>query len=488
MEARRIDGTLDAWPTLAAEFERGALFLGNGLSIHVWKQFGYGSLYQRALLNTPGRLTEEDQALFAAFSTENFERVLAALNATIRVAEALNYQTTGIADRYRSIQAALGAAVRGVHIERGDVPNHTLSTINKELRAHRVVFTTSYDLLVYWAMLYEQRPNKLKDLFWSDGPHGRCEFDPANADVRAGCTPVLFLHGALHLIVQSTGITRKLRKNDQTLLAQFGQPVDDDPHAHPLLVSEGSSLDKLHAIENNDYLVHVYDRLQNCMAPLVIFGSSLGEQDHHLLHAINKHQGRPVAVSMRPNADAEVIRSRQGEIAGRLGAERLYFFDSTTHPLGDPSLRKQTRRWIGRRSRLRDANHTVRRYPDRSCRRISRCESARGAAVLSRDSVPRRAHRSDHQGTPGHQRRAPSVRRVGCHCARAASRRCRLKPSGSRATTAVILVAQSAVRRLVRAWRQWSTIHAALTVRGARDRATGRTRRRPRCFSTTMAW
>jgi hypothetical protein len=32
---------------------------------------------------------------------------------------------------------------------------------------------------------------------------------------------------------------------------------------------------------------------------------------------------------------------------------------------------------------------------------------------------------------------------------------------------------------VVRAWRQSSTIHAALTVRGARDRATGRTAQAP---------
>jgi hypothetical protein len=37
----------------------------------------------------------------------------------------------------------------------------------------------------------------------------------------------------------------------------------------------------------------------DCTLPLVVFGSSLAEQDMHLVEAINDAPDRPVAVSMR---------------------------------------------------------------------------------------------------------------------------------------------------------------------------------------------
>jgi len=86
---------------------------------------------------------------------------------------------------------------------------------------------------------------------------------------------------------------------DQTILDQFGEPIDGDPHARPLLITEGSSKDKLRAIEDNPYLDYALDQLYACDLPLVAFGSALGVQDTHLVDAINNHPYRPVAVDSR---------------------------------------------------------------------------------------------------------------------------------------------------------------------------------------------
>jgi hypothetical protein len=168
---------------------------------------------------------------------------------------------------------------------------------------------------------------------------GRCEFDPNRADVPADQIPVYFLHGALHLVVSGTGTTWKLRRNEiRTILDQFGQPIPGDPQSRPLLVTEGSVRDKLHAIEGNDYLAHALDRLRQVELPVVVFGSSLSVEDEHLTAALNEHR-RPVAVSMYPAA-RQTLRERQSMIYGRLyQAEPLLFFDSTTHPLGSADLR-----------------------------------------------------------------------------------------------------------------------------------------------------
>jgi hypothetical protein len=157
--------------------------------------------------------------------------------------------------------------------------------------------------------------------------------------VYAGQIPIYFLHGALHLVVGGTGVTWKLRRTAiHTLLDQFGQPIAGDERARPLLVTEGSARDKLQAIEANEYLTHALGRLRANRQPLVVFGSSLSEQDRHIADALNEFPERPVAVSMLPG-DRRAVATAQLEIYGRLRAETLLFYDATTHPLGSSDLR-----------------------------------------------------------------------------------------------------------------------------------------------------
>jgi hypothetical protein len=215
------------------------------------------------------------------------------------------------------------------------VPPATRRTISDTLERFEWVFTTSYDLLVYWAMAAGGFEPFMDHFRWG----GRCEFDPRRTTVPANRVPVYFLHGALHLVVGSSGVTWKLRQTDlDNILDQFGQPIKGDARARPLLVTEGSAEDKLAAIEDNAYLSHALDRLRERKLPVVVFGSSLSEQDSHLADALSENPKRPIAVSMLP-ANKQELLSKQVDICGRLAAQPLLFFDATTHPLGDPALR-----------------------------------------------------------------------------------------------------------------------------------------------------
>jgi uncharacterized protein DUF4917 len=325
-----IDGSLQPWPDVAEQHDWSALLLGNGLGINVWPGFAYGSLFDHA---RDSGLTAQDRQLFDG--TRNFERALSDLTTAMRVGRILKTDTRPILTRYRSIQVALGHAIREVHPRRSSVPDRSLHAIRAALLEYEWIFTTSYDLIVYWAMGSDGwRP--FVDLFKYGG---RCEFDPDRADVYADEIPVYFLHGALHLVVGGSGATWKLRKTQlQTLLDQFGQPIDGDAEARPLLVTEGSAVEKLRAIEGNDYLAHALQRLREVDLPTVVFGSSLSAQDDHLVEALNEQPDRPVAVSMRPGLKKDVAM-RQAEIFGRLETESLVFFDATTHPLGAARVR-----------------------------------------------------------------------------------------------------------------------------------------------------
>ncbi len=325
------DGTLRAWEDIHNDFDGSVLLLGNGLSINIWPRFAYGSLFDHARATG---LTSEDLVLFD--KTPNFETILADLNTAIRVTEALKLNAAPIYKRYRSIQRVLGQAIREVHLSRSDISDTKLKAIRNELTRYEWIFTTSYDLLVYWAMGYRGLWKPFVDGFkYGD----RLEFDPAREEVYEGEIPVYFLHGALHLMVGGSGATWKLRRGDlQTILDQFGEAIDGDPQARPLLVTEGSAHDKLRAIEGNGYLSHALERLRTIELPAVVFGSHLRDNDQHLIDALNETSGRPVAISMLPGSKRE-LAPHQNDIYGRIDAEDLCFFDATTHPLGARELR-----------------------------------------------------------------------------------------------------------------------------------------------------
>ncbi len=323
------DGTLSDWRDLADRYEWDTLLLGNGMSINIWEPFGYAKLYDHA---RSAGLTNQDRKLFAP--TPNFERVLADLLTAIRVNDAVGIDTKPLFERYRNVQRALGHAVREVHLRQTQIPYSTRKAIASAMREFQWVFTTSYDLLVYWAMATDGF-----DPFMDHFRHrSRCEFDPAKAWVDPEKIPVYFLHGALHLVVGGTGVTWKLTKTDlDTVLEQFGKPIKGDARARALLITEGSAKDKLAAIEENIYLSHALGRLRQRNLPVVVFGSGLSEHDAHLAEALSKNPDRPIAVSMLPGPRKELL-AKQVDIYGRLNAKPLLFYDATTHPLGDRSL------------------------------------------------------------------------------------------------------------------------------------------------------
>jgi hypothetical protein len=311
------------WEEIASAFDGAALLVGNGLSISVAPAFAYGSLFDHAGLSTA------DRRLFAAFDkTTNFERVLNHLRSAIVAAKTLGVDAAPYEERRVAIQEALGHAVHDVHVAPGDVDHGRLHALGDCLRTHTEVFTTSYDMLVYWAMA-KSGFERFCDYFFAND---RFEFDPAARNLPGERTPVYFLHGALHLVYNRRGVTRKLTRRQATgILEQYGKPLKGMPRARPLLITEGSSQEKLLAIDRNAYLKFALQRLREASGPVVVFGHSLSEQDAHLIDALNVHPGRPVAVALRgPKRETRKERAR---IAAELETDDVSFFAAGSHPL-----------------------------------------------------------------------------------------------------------------------------------------------------------
>lgn len=312
---------LEDWTDLEAE-DWPNLVVGNGVSIAVSPVFAYPSLYAVA------RLEPAEEAVFTALGTANFELVLDYLRIARVVCEQLHGAGDEVAARYDSIREKLITAVNDHHVAWNDVPTATLHRIRNALRTHRSVWTTSYDLIPYWAIMSSTPPGAgFADAFW----HGT--FDPADAEPNnPNRTRLWWPHGALHLYRLPDGSTVKRQHTPGlNLLELLGS--DFDGVDTPLFISEGTAADKLTAIRGSDYLNYTYTELATADGAIVVFGQRLApEFEQHLIDAIARKPDRTIAYGVYAD-DQATADFEKARITMLFPNADLRFYDSRTHPL-----------------------------------------------------------------------------------------------------------------------------------------------------------
>ena len=192
---------------------------------------------------------------------------------------------------------------------------------------YNFIFTTNYDLLVYWSILQDE--SCFCDYFWQqDHSFDLGDIRPYNN--KAG--KILYLHGALHLESLLDGTVRKRVNDGRDLLEQFGNP--NNSNAVPLVVTEGNSHQKLQSILKSAYLSFAFSNFSSSTTPLVIFGHSLSPEDSHIVDALNQNP-RTVAISILPGGNTRnQKRNYRSKLCELEKTRRILFFDSKTHPLG----------------------------------------------------------------------------------------------------------------------------------------------------------
>lgn len=302
------------------------LLIGNGASMAVWSGFEYRSLFEVAKYRGKHRLSSKDIKLFDAFKTRNFEQVLASLATAERVCSALGMSSDDLPAYYQRIRDALCSAVKETHVPHVTIGNAVLSAIHDEVGRYQTVFSTNYDLLLYWAI--NQAPGGFKDFFWGK------PFDLADTGVAdpENSTQVYYLHGGLHLVRSQNGKTSKLRSEFfNNILDQFGA----EP---PLFISEGDHEMKLASIRSSDYLSFAFQQLMELEGKLCIFGHALGSSDSHIAEAIKASRLSEIAISLkydlRPSDKYRIVES----LTSPEREVRVWFFEAGSHPLGDQAL------------------------------------------------------------------------------------------------------------------------------------------------------
>lgn len=314
---------LDDWGDLGDDDDWPVLLAGNGASRAVSDAFAYDSLLAAADLDL------DDIELFEHLDTSNFEEVLRSMDFATVVHEQLGGDPDDVQDRRELIRDALVETVNDHHVDWLDVEGPRLTTIKQALAAFDSVFTTSYDLLFYWAMNHNGA-DWFTDFFWHMPGNF---FDSDDSPPIADRTSVYWLHGGLHLYrTADDGTAKRVHLVGAALLDQFAADG-----LLPLYVAEGSSEQKRRSIRRSDYLAFCLEEFERDGRPLVVFGQALGPSDQHLVDAIKQVPDREVAYAVYPSTQLAVngVRAAIEELLDR---DDIAFFDSTTHPLGDPGL------------------------------------------------------------------------------------------------------------------------------------------------------
>jgi len=327
------DNRFYEWNEIKDENQWSGLLLGNGASIAVWENFRYSSIYERAtsVEHIEHPLGEQEVQLFDALETTNFEQIMSSLSTAQLANHALGIETPRIQRIYQGVQTALVEAVRSVHIPWATIPQETLVCIREELLNYSYVYSTNYDLLIYWAIMASPNGSGFRDYYWDES------FDPGNTEIWGKVTKVLYLHGGLHLYRTNFGNILKRRARDfKNLLELFGAPYGNG--AVPLFITEGNSKQKLSSIYRSDYLSFAYSKFSNHDGDLVVFGHSLDESDAHLFIINDSWKGRKIAVAFRPGTNGEIKR-KMARARHVFPEAYLVFYNSETHPLGARELR-----------------------------------------------------------------------------------------------------------------------------------------------------
>lgn len=274
------------------------LLLGNGFSIaYDRKIFSYNALNQTIMQSKEKELKE----IFNIFNTQNFELVMQQLDNFGKISKVLKAPddfVAKIANISTKLKDQLIDAITLLHPEQVfDVPEKEskscASFINEYLDNSGHVFSTNYDLLLYW-ILMRNSSDKCIDGFgrdaenFDDGTFVK-EEDIEYSELRWGKHKeeqnVHYLHGALPIFDDGIDIIKEEYDQSSWLLDKIKERITKGQY--PVFVTAGNGDQKLNHIMHNSYLSFCYDKLCNIVGSLIVFGFGFGDYDKHIIKAIN---------------------------------------------------------------------------------------------------------------------------------------------------------------------------------------------------------
>lgn len=319
------------------------LLLGNGFSMAYDPEiFSYNALYD-FIASLDDKVLSK---LFSAIRTKNFELIMQQLDTFLSLLEVFG-SDKGLQEQIKNasikLKQSLLEAIKALHPEHVfKIPEERsvacAEFLNQFINSGGQIYTTNYDLLLYWVLMREEVANSI-DGFGREieNPVEASEGEtPEWSELRWGINDanqnIFYLHGALQLFDTGTEIIKEQYDEEGYLLENISKRLDAGEY--PIFVTAGTGKEKLAHIRHNRYLSHCYDRLTEVDGSLVSFGFNFGEYDEHIIDAINKatHVGRKqppklwsIYIGTYSNSDVDHI-----EKISRAFHAKVHTFDATT--------------------------------------------------------------------------------------------------------------------------------------------------------------
>jgi len=271
------------------------LLIGNGFSMAYDPDiFSYNAL-QKFVENIDNDLLHK---LFGIVKTKNFELVMQQLDNFCELIEAFGTDEElhrKVLSANSELKHALIDAVKTLH------PEHVFKIPDKEsiqcaeflntyLCNDGHIFSTNYDLLLYWVLMKERLKNCVDGFGrYREGDPEEYEVDSEYSDLIWGKHKedqnIHYVHGALPIFDEGTSIVKEQYNGQQYLLDNIEKRID--AKEYPIFVASGNGEEKLNHIMHNRYLSFCYEALSSIQGSLITFGFNFGEYDRHIIDAIN---------------------------------------------------------------------------------------------------------------------------------------------------------------------------------------------------------
>ncbi len=274
------------------------LLLGNGFSMSYDSNiFSYNALSQ--FLDKSEN--EVLQKLFHIVKTSNFELMMQQLENVAQIAEVFGADKTvvnNIRQATTILKESLIDAIKDLHPEHvfaipDEASKACAEFLNVFLSNKGHIFTTNYDLLLYWVLMRNEIENAM-DGFGRDVEEKEewiASEDRQYSELRWGKykekQTIHYLHGALQLFDEGIEIIKEEYSGGEHLLLQNIKERMEKKN-YPIFVTAGNGNEKLIHIVHNKYLSYCYETLSKINGSLIVFGFGFGEYDEHIIAAINK--------------------------------------------------------------------------------------------------------------------------------------------------------------------------------------------------------
>lgn len=272
------------------------LLLGNGFSVaynpHI---FSYNALSQY-IESIDNKLLLK---LFDIIKTKNFEMVMQQLDNFCEIAKTFGtdielIKTVEVASN--SFKTGLIDAIKELHPEHVfTIPDEQSDACSRFLQRYlgdgSNVFTTNYDILLYWVLMRNNMKNAIdgfgRDVenYDDDVPKEDLIFSELRWGKHKDRQNVHYLHGALPIFDSGVDIVKEEYDEHNYLLEKIKRNIDRNQY--PVFVTAGNGNEKMVHIMHNHYLSYCYDKLCSITGSLITFGFNFGEYDDHIIDAIN---------------------------------------------------------------------------------------------------------------------------------------------------------------------------------------------------------